>query len=111
MSAIAPHVGNGHVVSACNGNAVILVVNKAIRDSEVAGVGDIETIRVVGCGQAITDGIWSIAGRIIETDVGHKHVTAAGDWETVRWVVLNVEVLNQRIGSHFAHNKEMIRPI
>ena len=109
MPAVALEIGDGHVVAARDGHAVVLVNDDAALYHHVTRGANIEAIRVVRGSQALADAVGRVACRVVQHQILEHDIGAARDGEEMNGPVLNVQILDHRISRHFLDDNEMIR--
>lgn len=62
----------------------------------------------MGSGVVTRVGVGFVAGGVVEDDRVEGETDAVSDFETVRWPILDVEVVDRRTTEGFGDNEEMI---
>ena len=109
MAPWAGHPGYSDVATTSNSHAVILIQDSGVRENQIGGWRNVQTIRVVSSWKASTYGVGCITSRVVENKTGNSHEITFGNVEAVDGPVLNVQVLDGA-SNHFIEHNEVIRP-
>lgn len=105
----AVQVVNGDLSSAGDSNAVILVIDGYVLQSNVVTRRDVEAIAVVSSCVFAASIIRLVACRVIQSQARNGQMLYTGDLEAVNWPVLDIEVGDLGV-IHVLYNNEMVRP-
>ena len=106
----AVEVVNDDVGSAGNGNAVILVVDVGILQSNVCTLGNVESVSVVASGIAVASRVGVVTGSVVQHETGDGEVLDIFNLETVDGPVNNVQVGDLGVVDILDDN-EVVRPV
>ena len=105
---IAIHAGDGDVVARGDGDTVILVVDDGVTKDGILGGSKAEAVGVVGGRQTVGTVVGSFSGGVVERDVVDGQSVGAGHSETVDWVVLDVQVMDEGRPKDFGDCYEVV---
>jgi len=94
VATVAVHVADVDVVTARDGNAIILVDDDAVTDLCVFATCQIKSVAVVRSRQTLGPLIGCISCRVVQGNVVNVQIGAVADTEAVNWVVLDVDVVD-----------------
>lgn len=69
VAVVALQLRHGHVVAAGDGDAVVLVVDRAAADNEIGAAANVEAVRVMCGGEAAAASVRRVAGCVVEQQV------------------------------------------
>ena len=107
---VTVHVLDHNVISASDSHAIVLIKDGRISQSQTVCARDVETVRIMGSSKTARVGIRDCPSSVVQYDIVQQESVTTRDAKAMHWIILNVQVFDNRAADGFAYLKEVVGP-